>query len=771
MPALRDERLDLHRRFRAVVYLLAFTTIAGIAYAEGNSTLILLGGIGCAASWWLGHVAAGRPLPRVLVNIGVLSASVFLLLEWSLGWQDNLLLALAHFMVAVLVCKLFEGREGRDFAQAMILMLLIMVAGSIFSQSLIFGAILAVYLALALYALLLFHLLADLQAATADGSAPAEPGRAQSGPLALAYQTRQSAFRLALALFVFAAALFVLFPRQRSGDMVGSWNIARQTLRTGLSDRVRFSDFGRIQLSDALVMEVRLEQDGVNIGSENLQPYFRAMVFDRYDRNARQWVAFALEDRAFLRDARARQLVPPDQYSPTNLLYQRYSLHASAGTRLFTASLAERPLPVVNFPANDALREVSYNSENFTLLSRALVPTPVDYEVVSATGYNPTRLPKAFVRVPGQLRGATGGTVNVSSEIMTLARQIGGNLVDRCRTGEASPQEVRALAERLASYLRTTYPYSLEYRQVDPRLDPTTDFLVNRKSAGGHCEFFASSMVMLCTAAGLNARMVGGYHGGDYNSLGGFYTVRQRYAHAWAEVVVPTQGWVTYDATPAAGTAPPTWASSWIRSLRELSEIVQKNWLSRIIAFDSSTRRYFFETLGTSTRSWAQSGRTGLASVLGFAQYTFSADGSWRTRLGIIGLAGGSLTGAVWLLIYLRRRSTSKVLTIVRQMDPERRKQMQTELRFFDDLLSILSRTGTTKGADQTPQEYVDSVAPALGQALAQARWLVGLFYAIRFGYTALTPALQARVTEALAQLRTAVRGDLHAASFSLPTR
>ena len=46
-------------------------------------------------------------------------------------------------------------------------------------------------------------------------------------------------------------------------------------------------------------------------------------------------------------------------------------------------------------------------------------------------------------------------------------------------------------------------------------------------------------MVMLCRSVGINARMVTGYHGGEFNSIGGYYIVRCRDSHAWVEFYVP----------------------------------------------------------------------------------------------------------------------------------------------------------------------------------------------------------------------------------------
>jgi transglutaminase-like putative cysteine protease len=70
----------------------------------------------------------------------------------------------------------------------------------------------------------------------------------------------------------------------------------------------------------------------------------------------------------------------------------------------------------------------------------------------------------------------------------------------------------------------------------------------------GFCEHIASSFVVLMRALDIPARIVTGYQGGEMNSLDEYWTVRQRDAHAWAEVWQQGQGWVRVD--PTAAVAP-----------------------------------------------------------------------------------------------------------------------------------------------------------------------------------------------------------------------
>ncbi len=79
--------------------------------------------------------------------------------------------------------------------------------------------------------------------------------------------------------------------------------------------------------------------------------------------------------------------------------------------------------------------------------------------------------------------------------------------------------------------------------------NPIDEFLF--KSKRGFCEHYATSFVYLMRAAGLPARIVTGYQGGEYNPNGNYYIVRQSDAHAWAEVWLADKGWVRIDPTAA----------------------------------------------------------------------------------------------------------------------------------------------------------------------------------------------------------------------------
>ena len=108
-----------------------------------------------------------------------------------------------------------------------------------------------------------------------------------------------------------------------------------------------------------------------------------------------------------------------------------------------------------------------------------------------------------------------------------------------------SPTEIVEAA--LKMFREQTFVYTL----APPRLgkEPVDDFLFNTKR--GFCEHYASSFVYLMRAAGVPARIVTGYQGGEINPNGNYLIVRQSDAHAWAEVWIQDKGWVRVDPTSA----------------------------------------------------------------------------------------------------------------------------------------------------------------------------------------------------------------------------
>lgn len=138
----------------------------------------------------------------------------------------------------------------------------------------------------------------------------------------------------------------------------------------------------------------------------------------------------------------------------------------------------------------------------------------------------------------------------------------------------------------------------------------------------GFCEHYAAAFVVLMRAAGIPARVVGGYLGGERNPLDGYLVVRQSDAHAWAEVWLEGRGWIRVD--PTSVVAPARLESGigdalaadeplpglihahseLLRSLRYRWEALNNAWNQQVLGYDPQRQRELFQRLGLDAADW-----------------------------------------------------------------------------------------------------------------------------------------------------------------------
>lgn len=105
-------------------------------------------------------------------------------------------------------------------------------------------------------------------------------------------------------------------------------------------------------------------------------------------------------------------------------------------------------------------------------------------------------------------------------------------------------------ARALERHLVTEYEYTTDLVGRGGA-DPLESFLFETRR--GHCEYFASSMVLLLRSQGIPARLVTGFLGAERNRIEDYYVVRQSNAHAWVEAYLPERGWTLFEPTPPDG--------------------------------------------------------------------------------------------------------------------------------------------------------------------------------------------------------------------------
>jgi transglutaminase-like putative cysteine protease len=111
------------------------------------------------------------------------------------------------------------------------------------------------------------------------------------------------------------------------------------------------------------------------------------------------------------------------------------------------------------------------------------------------------------------------------------------------------------------------YEYSLDVPRF-AMVDPIVDFLTIHKA--GHCEYFASAMVLMARSQGIPARVIGGFRTSEINPITHQTIVRDRHAHAWVEAWYD-DAWHAWDPTPAS--SGPGLARSFLDHVGDLSSL------------------------------------------------------------------------------------------------------------------------------------------------------------------------------------------------------
>ena len=292
---------------------------------------------------------------------------------------------------------------------------------------------------------------------------------------------------------------FFLFPRIQ-GTLWGT-NI-RTLSATGFAERLSPGSVSRLARNSDTAFRARFEGP---MPDRNLL-YWRGITFLHFDGDT--WHPGMTTPRS------------PEPFTGAHTFRYAVTLEPHHGTRLFALDL-----PVT---ARDQVRL----HQDYTLRVEQPVMKKITYRVVSSTGHGADR------------DGFTGrGELHLPPYGNPRARALA--------LGWAREHDPRAIVERALDHI-TDNGFSYTLSPPPLRGDSVDSFLFDTKR--GFCEHYASAFAFLMRAAGVPARIVGGYLGGEVNPFGGYLIVRQSDAHAWVEVWLSGRGWVRVD--PTAAVAP-----------------------------------------------------------------------------------------------------------------------------------------------------------------------------------------------------------------------
>ena len=380
-----------------------------------------------------------------------------------------------------------------------------------------------------------------------------------------------------------ALVLFLFFPRVYGGFR---FQFSQSLLYgTGMSDRLSPGSISSLALSDQVVFRADFPSGSMPAIS---QMYWRGGVLWHGD--GMTWT----QGPSLLREFRPRQFAGP-------MIYQRVSLQPHGEHWMFALDHPASVVPGAEYLAGNILR-----SEH-AITSRRL------YEVFSQPDDHETILP-ADQRV-----AATGLPTHVPPRVKEL--------VDGWKSQNA---DAGAIVKAAREYFRDQpFVYTVKPGTYD---DPRAleEFLFVRRE--GFCEHYAAAFATLMRVAGVPSRIVIGYHGGDYNSLGKYVIVRQAHSHAWCEVWLKDEGWQRVDPTEmiapdritstlnsylearggqedAAGGQRTGSAKGWHRLQHEMQlawDSVNYQWDLRVLNFDQEAQHSFLFSLGLGSTSWTE---------------------------------------------------------------------------------------------------------------------------------------------------------------------
>jgi len=468
--------------------------------------------------------------------------------------------------------------------------------------------------------------------------------------------------------------LFILFPRIH-GPL---WGSASSGGGSGLNDTMSPGSISKLGQSNAIAFRVRF--DGPIPASRLL--YWRGPVLWQTD--GQSW----------------RSGVPKTAPAAT-----RAALVSRGETVSYQVTLEphhQRWLYALDIPVS--IPPGSHRGHAFQLLADQPVDEITRYRVRSVSQYRLGLLSSADRRRALQL--PAGG----NPRTVALARQW------RARY----PDDGQLVQHALEYFRQQPFYYTLQ----PPLLggDIVDEFLFQTRR--GFCEHYAASFTVLMRAAGIPTRVVTGYQGGELNPVGHYLVVRQRDAHAWAEVWLADQGWQRIDPTAAVSPARIE------KGIDSALESERQGLLQRGLLADVWRQfRYGADALSSSWTQW----------VLGYGP---KLQNRLLSSLGMAGTAGkvlGMILGGGLMLFIM-------TWCMLQRHRGNRDPVAQAYQRFCHKL----SRRGLKRAPAEGPQDFADRVITRRPDLAAEVTLINRLYTALRYG--AAPPAL------AISQLRKRIR-------------
>ena len=703
--------MQFDQALRLTSILLASAAFIGLALgASIPEWLVLL--TGSALILTLLRNPKTLPLEHIVdrITLSTTAWNILVVIAFIGFWTDllwisfELLPAGVHFLLVLMVIKLFNLHSRRDYLHLYAISLMAILASAALTTDLWYLPIFLAYLLTGVWTLLLYHLTKESEDIPAAASIRWTQRGIGRGPNHITPQFFWLANGLALGAFCFTVVIFFSIPRISAGFFHKNQSEGLRT--SGFSETVDLGAIGPIKRDSSIVMRVELSDRPAH---EKERFYLRGMAYDRYD--GRSWMNRLRQRRSLSEMPEGTFTVRPRRSRPSPQLgqgiRQNILLEALDTSVLFTTpfveSISGQLLAVQSDPSGAIyLPFPSLSRIEYSVVSRPNPVLPADLQPQTAA-YSESFV-KHFLQLP-----------EGSERVAAFAREI-------IQRKNATYDKARAIEE----YLSRNFRYSLDISE-SARERPLEEFLFNRKT--GYCEHYATAMVVMLRTVGIPARLVTGFLASEWNEYGNYYLVRQRDAHAWVEIHLPQSGWVTMDPTPAVsdGVEDPAWYA-----FSRMMDTLRLRWNRLFVQYNAADQLAVVKGLKESTdavRTHAWNSLFSLLSPIGTAlrnAMRYAGEGNLRLLLEFLGLLFFGLGIVVWLI--LKRPWTSWLQT--GKLSPEGRIITQV----YQKTIQYVGRHGIAKPAGATPLEFLRVVQREWASASTAVATVTELYCRGRFG-------------------------------------
>jgi hypothetical protein len=580
---------------------------------------------------------------------------------WSTA---QLLPAMVRLDLLLILYRGISYRARRDDLQLIVLGLFLVVIAGVVTVSIAFAVQIVVFTACAL-ALLLVVTLTD--AAQAGGQRPPLPAPNVKPPWVAHLDWRRLLRRgrevadwrvvaLGGALFagvvVVSGLLFLAIPRFQLENSLFLDRFISKKARTGFSESIRFGDVTEIMQDDGLALSI----DVSDPRQLPATPYLRMLVLDEYVPEGGFRLSAGLRRGSLANERTLAQFRGSEPFRRREPVYWTFYLEPGVSRFLPMPGAFEllRFREAQNFYFSPVLQVVALRLEP-AIMTAYQVENPVPAALVPDAGFarslQATRRDASNgVRTLSRLMLALPPASGDRAKLMRFATDLAGG---GSETPAARQLPAAEFARQASEWLAQRHTYSLNSRTPTGAGDPLVRWLESGEP--GHCELFAGAFVLLARAAGYPARLIVGFKGGTWNGYSNNLTVRNRDAHAWAEIWNGEGAWLRVDPTPGAisvvGDNEPAGAAALDRRL-DLSwsarlESLRIFWYRRIVNFDQRSQLETLQAVKGATQQAGLGVRAALVRGLRFFQaWRAQPWDVWRSARAAVVVA--VVAGGVW---------------------------------------------------------------------------------------------------------------------------